>query len=277
VNRSQPAPSPAQRSVQYETLSEGERQAALLGDVRHTLVSLLIGGATWEVAGRALRLSFLPPFSNVLRRALALIASGQILGHLAASLISLSAGFGLAVVGGILLGLIMGRYEWVEYMVGPYVSAVLATPKLAFVPLLWALFGVSRLTQVALVFLNAYFVIVVNTMSGMRSVDGSYVEMARAFGANERQLFWKVLLPGSLPLTMAGLRLGIGSAVKGMISGEMFITVYGLGALLRKYGGRFDSEGVFAVLLVVVAVALLCSSAVAAVERRLTHWIEPQA
>ena len=247
-------------------------QVVRISQARHALLALLVGVAAWELAGRTLRYSFLPPFSAVLRAALDLIASGQILGYLAASLVSLVIGYGLAVLSGVMLGLLMGRYRVVEYVVEPYVNTFLSAPKLVFIPILYSLFGSGRGTQVAVVFLSAFFVIVINTMHGLRNVDGSLVEMACAFGASERQLFWKVLLPGALPLTMAGLRLGVGRAVKGMIRGEMFITLFGLGALLRKYGGRFDSERVFAILLVVIGVALICTSAVRTVERRITAW-----
>jgi ABC-type nitrate/sulfonate/bicarbonate transport system permease component len=242
---------------------------------RHTCVALLAGAVVWEVAGRVLRFSFLPPFSNVLRAALQMIAGGQILGYLAASLASLGIGYGLAVVTGVTLGLLMGRYRTVEYVLEPYVNTFLASPKLVFVPILYAIFGVGRGVQVAVVFLSAFFIIVVNTRGGMRSVDGNWVEMARSFGASERQLFWKVLLPGALPVTMAGMRLGVGRAVKGMINGEMFIAVFGLGALLREYGSRFDSERVLAILLVVIGVALICSFAVGTIERRIIAWTEP--
>lgn len=271
------APSPLSSSgdrLMSQTVTDAQGQVVSIGDARHTLFALLVGAAAWELAGRALHFSFLPRFSNVLRAALELIASGQILGHLGASLVSMMVGYGLAASGGVMLGLLMGRYRVVEYVMEPYVSAFLATPKLVFVPILYALFGMGRGTQVAIVFLSAFFIIVVNTMGGIRNVDESYVEMARAFGASERQLFWKVLLPGALPLTMAGLRLGTGRAVKGMISGEMFITLFGLGALLRKYGGRFDSERVFAILLVVIGVALICSFAVRIIERRVIAWTE---
>jgi len=246
------------------------------GKAGRAWVSLLIGAAVWEVAGRALHFSFLPPFSAVVRALAGLVASGQILGNLWASLLALALGYGLAAAAGILVGLLMGRYEAVEYVAGPFVNAFLAAPKLVFVPILYAFFGIGRGTQVAVVFLNAFFIIAINTMSGIRSVNHDCVEMARAFCASEGQLLRKVLLPGALPLTLAGLRVGVGRAVKGMISGEMFIALFGLGALLRKYGGRFDSERVYAVLLVVVAVAMLCSGLMAIVERRLTRWMEPR-
>jgi NitT/TauT family transport system permease protein len=242
---------------------------------RSTVFVLLIGACAWELIGRLWRIPFLPPFSSVLRAAAGLIADGQILGYLAASIIALLLGYGLAVVAGVTLGLLMGRYRKVEYALDLYINALLATPKIALVPVLFALFGISHSVQVAIVFLSAFFVIVVNTMSAIRNVDASYVEMARSFGASERQLFAKVLLPGSLPLTMAGLRLGMGRAVKGMINGEMLIAVFGLGGLLSTYGSRFDAERVFAILLIVVTVALVCSFVVQSIERRVTRWTEP--
>jgi ABC-type nitrate/sulfonate/bicarbonate transport system permease component len=238
--------------------------------------SLLAGVVVWELAGRLAGIRFLPPLSQVLSAVIDLTASGQIITPLAASLLSLLIGYGLAVISGLLLGGVMARFRAIEYLLNPYLNAFLATPKIVLLPVMYMFFGLSRVVQVAIIFLSAFFVIVLNTMRGIQTVDPTYIEMARAFGANEHQLLRKVLLPGALPLTMAGLRLAIGYAVKGMVTGEMFITVFGMGALLRMYGGRFDAEKVLAVLLVVICVGLICSYAVQAVERRLTHWMNPK-
>jgi ABC-type nitrate/sulfonate/bicarbonate transport system permease component len=241
---------------------------------RATIFALSAGMLAWEIAGRFLHYSFLPPFSNVVFSAAQLIASGQILGYLAASLVALFKGYALAAVCGVVLGVLMGRYRRVEYAFDLYIDVMLATPKIALVPVLFAIFGVSRSVQVAIVFLSSFFIIVVNTMSAVRMVDETYIEMAHSFGAIERQLFQKVLLPGALPLTLAGLRLGMGRAVRGMINGEMYIALFGLGALLRTYGNRFDAERVFAILLIIIVVALVCMSMVQAIGQRLTHWTE---
>lgn len=236
------------------------------------MLSLLSGALLWEVAAHWFHWSFFPPLSSVVVTLYRLTARGLILANLGRSLLSLAAGYGLAVVVGSGVGLLMGRYRFVSSLLEPALHALLATPKVAFVPVVYALFGLSRSTQVAVVFLNAVFIIAINAMAGIRGVSAGSVEMARSFGASERQVFWRVLLPGSLPLTMAGLRLGMGQAVKGMITGEMFIAYFGLGALLRDLGGRFDSAGVFAVLLVVVILALLCTAVIQMVERRVTAW-----
>ena len=250
---------------------------ARCADAAPGVLSLFAGLAVWEIGGRAWGIPFLPPFSTVLQASIRLFLAGGIARDLSISLGNLLLGYGLAVGCGVGVGLVTGRYRKVEYALDPILTGMLASPKLLFVPVLYAMFGVSRNAQIAVIFLSAVFIITANTTSAVRTVDPATVQMALAFGANQRQLFWKVLLPGSLPLTMAGLRLGMGRAVAGMITGEMFITLFGLGARLRTYGNRFDTVGVFAVLLIVVSFALICTYAVRRVERRLTRWTGPTA
>jgi NitT/TauT family transport system permease protein len=226
----------------------------------------------WEILGRWLSFPFLPPFTQVLWASWELLIDGKILGNLAASVVGLTLGYALAVVLGVTIGALMGRCQKVEYMLDPYLTAGLASPTLVYVPILFTLFGVSRVAQIAVIFLYAIFVIIVNTMTGIRAVDPDLLDMARSFGAGERQLFWRVMLPAALPTVMAGLRLGMGRAVKGMINSEMFIALIGLGALIKTYGGRFDAEKVLGVLLYVVIVAVIGTTIVQIVDRRLTNW-----
>jgi NitT/TauT family transport system permease protein len=239
-----------------------------------SLAPLAAGLAVWELAGWGAGFRFLPPFSKVVRAAVDLTLGGEIAGPLLAGLLSLLVGYGAAVGLGLALGVAMGCSRTVEFALSPFLNAFLAAPKIALVPVFYAVFGLSRLIQVAVIFLSAFFVIVLNTMRGIQAVDPACIEMARGFGASEGQLFRKVLLPGALPLTMAGMRLAIGHGVRSMITAEMIVALFGLGALLRSYGGRFDAKKVFGVLLVVIAVALLCSHAVRVVERRLTGWAD---
>jgi len=255
------------------TTRDSERTAVpRAATVAPGVMSLIVGLAAWEGVSRTWAIPFLPPFSAVLRTAMGMAREGEVLRDLAFSLGNLALGYGLAVCCGIGVGLVMGRHRKMAYALNPLVTAMLASPKLLFVPVLYALFGVSRSAQVAVIFLSAVFIIVANTASAVRTVDPAAVEMALSFGASRRQLFWKVLLPGSMPLTMAGLRLGMGRAVAGMITGEMFITVFGLGAQLHTYGSRFDAVSVFAILLFVVTVALVCGQAVRLAEQHFTRW-----
>jgi NitT/TauT family transport system permease protein len=237
-----------------------------------SLFALALGLFIWELSGRLYHYAFLPPFSNVLLAGYELIRTGQVLGNLWASVVSLLTGYGLAACSGVVVGALMGRFRKVEYFLDIYLSVFLASPSLIYAPVLFAFFGISRLTQTAIVFMSSFFVVVANTMAAVRSVDGALLEMGRSFGAKERQLFRKIFLPSSLPMILAGLRLGMARAFKGMISGEMYIALIGLGASLRLYGSRFQADRVLAILSIVVALALLAMGLMEILERRLNRW-----
>jgi NitT/TauT family transport system permease protein len=231
----------------------------------------------WEVLGRTQDLLFLPPFTRVLAAWWELFQKGQMISNLGASLLALAAGFSLSVVTGLATGILMGLSKRFESLLDIYVNAFLATPSILLVPVFFILFGMGDMTRVAVVFWYSYFIIVINTCCAIRTVDQDLVEMARSFGADGWQLLWKVRLPDALPLIMAGLRLGVGRAVKGMINGEMFIALVGLGAMVRIYAASYDVERLFAVILNILVVALIAIGIVQAIDRRLTRWEESAA
>ena len=235
----------------------------------------IIGGlVVWEAAGHALQFPWLPPLTTVLAGAWELIASGQIIGNLLTSLSALAMGVAVALAVGIPLGLMMGWYPAIGMTLDPYVDAMLASPTLAFVPIVFILFGLSPVTRILIVFLFAFFIVVINTESAIRQVDPALIEMAEVYGARRPQLFWKVVLPDALPLVMAGVRLGVVHGVKGMINGEIFIALVGLGAMVRSFGGQFDAVHVWAIVIVIVAVAQILSGAIRAIDHRLTGWAD---
>ncbi|MFI6501654.1 ABC transporter permease [Nonomuraea typhae] len=236
-------------------------------------ISLAAGAIAWELIGRLSGVPFFPPLSSVVARLADMVAAGEIVGSVVDSLVNLLLGFAISLAAGLLAGVAMGRYRKVEAALGVYVYALLTAPALVFAPIFFSLLGDGRGSIVAVVVMYATFVIVVNTASAIRSVPAHLVEMARSYGASERQVLLRVLLPAATPMIMAGVRLGVGRAVTGMINGEMFIAVVGLGHLVTEAGGRFDSAGVLAVLLVVIAVALSAVGLVQAVDRRLTRWV----
>ncbi|ADD45235.1 ABC transporter permease [Stackebrandtia nassauensis] len=238
-----------------------------------TPLSLAIGALAWEIVGQAASVRFFPPLSAVLARLAEMVGNGQILANLGDSLVNLVLGFGISLVGGLVIGAAMGRYRKVEAALGVYVYALLTAPSLVFAPIFFSLLGEGRASIVAVVVTYAMFVIVINTASAMRSVPGHLIEMARSYGASEWQILTRIMLPAATPMIMAGVRLGVGRAVIGMINGEMFIAVVGLGRVVTQAGGRFDGAGVLAVLLVIIAVALAAVGLVQAVDRRLTRWV----
>jgi len=236
------------------------------------VLSFLSLAVLWEVAGRAMNSTLIPPLSQIGAAWWKLLSSGKLLANLSMSLTTLAIGFSLAMLFGIVLGLLMGRFRAVEHFFDLYVNALMSAPSTAFVPVFILWFGLGVESRIAVVFLFAVFVIIINTMTGVKQVDTVLVEMARSFGAREREIFFKIMLPAALPAIMAGLRLGIGRAVKGMVTGEMLLTLTGIGAMIMQYGSSFATDALFAVILTVLMVALLTMKAVHWIDRRLTGW-----
>lgn len=233
------------------------------------IASLAAGAVLWQVVSTVGGRSAVPPLSDVLATLMTMAREGGLTDALAASAVGLVAGFGLAAVIGVTVGALLGRVTALDRMTDIYLDAVMSAPTLVYVPVLFAAFGVSRVSQVAVVFLYAVFVIVETTAAGVRAVDRKLLDMARAFGATERQAFTRVALPAAAPFVVTGVSLGLTRAVKGMVVGEMVIALSGLGAMLRARGARFDLEGVLALLLVVVFVSVACNAVISAAGRRL--------
>lgn len=238
------------------------------------IAAFVAGVLGWELVGRLVQFPFFPPLSAVLQAWWEIYLTGELITELLSSLRSLAVGYSLAVVLGLTVGILMGRYRKVQYFLDPLIDINLSTPTLTYIPILFAIFGIGDGTRYAIVFMYSFFIIVVNTLAGIRSVNPDLVEMARSFGAKESTLFRKIMLPDALPLTMAGLRIGMTRAVKGMINGELFIALVGMGARLRTYGGQFAVEKVLALLITIIAVALITTMIVQVIDRRLTFWAE---
>ena len=190
-----------------------------------------------------------------------------------ASLRSLGIGYGVSVVVGLVVGSLMGRFRVVEAALDVFVEAALFTPSLILAPIFFAIFGLGDETRIAVVVAYALPVVILNTSSGVRTVDPGLIEMARSFGCSEVTLARRVLLPASAPLTLEGMRLGLGRAIKGMINGEVFIALTGLGGLASTYGSQLDSAKVLAVSLVVLIIAVVSNWVFSKFERRATRWL----
>lgn len=236
------------------------------------VLSIVTLAVLWEIAGRMMDTTLIPPLSKIASAWLRLLLSGKLLENLAMSLWTLAAGFILAVALGIIIGVLMGRFSQVEHFLDLYINALMSAPMTAFVPLLIMWFGLGVESRIAVVFLFAFFVIVVNTMTGVKQVDRIFVEMARSFGARELEVFFKVVLPAAMPAIMAGVSIGMGRAVKGMVTAEMLLTLTGIGGMIMQYGSAFATDALFAVILTILIVAMIAMQLVKIIDRRLTGW-----
>lgn len=236
------------------------------------LLSVLTLAGLWEIAGRAGNARLLPPFSRVMTAWFDLIVSGEIFRALSVSLQALVIGFLVSLAVGIPLGLLMGRYRRVDAFLDIYMTALLTVPMISFIPFLVIAFGLGLHSRVWIVFLFAFVIIAINTAAGVRNVDPTLTEMAKSFGARESELFAKVILPAALPMIMAGVRLGMGRAVLGMVTSEMILAVVGFGAMLMTFGASFNSPALFATILTIVLLAVALLAVIQFLDRKLTPW-----
>jgi NitT/TauT family transport system permease protein len=200
------------------------------------------------------------------------IGSGVIFEHLRVSMIELAVGFGIATVLGISWGVLMGWYGSLNDAFDPFVWLGYSAPLIALYPVFLLIFGLGTKTVIAICVLLAVFPILVNTRTGVREVDARLVQAARSFGATDRQLFAKVVLPASLPFVMAGLRLGLGRGLVGVVVGEFFVGDKGLGYSVAYYAGLLRTTDMIVQVVVIGAIGVLLTALLSRLERRIDAW-----
>jgi len=205
-----------------------------------------------------------------------LLVSGELVRSLLVSLSALAAGFGASLVFGVIFGLMMGRSRLAEAILEPHINALYATPQVALTPLLMMWLGLGFEVKVAVIFLFAFFPILINTASGAKYVSASMVEVGRAYLAPPRQILFKIVFPAALPFIMAGVRLAIGRALVGMVVAELFTAITGLGAMLSLYGNIFETAKMFVVIIVLALLGIGSIHATQWLERKLAGWKETE-
>jgi ABC-type nitrate/sulfonate/bicarbonate transport system permease component len=230
----------------------------------------------WEIFGRQVNPLFLSYPSAIARAFGQVLATGEFQRQALISLEVFAIGLSAALILGIGLGLLMGRYRLAEYLLDPYVYAFDATPRVALIPVLLLWFGLGISSRIAIVFLSGLFPVLMNTFSGVRTVSTTLVEVGRAYGARERELFSKIILPAALPFIMAGIRLAIGRALIGIITAEMFTAVTGLGALLIRYSSALATDKFFVPVIFLSLLGVILSSGVEKLQKRLAPWKETE-
>jgi NitT/TauT family transport system permease protein len=200
-----------------------------------TAAPFLLLGAVWESVARAgiFPPKLFPSLEAIGATLWRLLASGILWSATEHTLIRLVLGFLLAAVVGVLLGIAMGRFRVVEDVFLPAVSFVYPIPGLAYAPLFVLWFGLGDFPAVLLVGVASCFIIILNAWKGVKSVKSIWLRAAESLGARERQLFWRVIVPGSLPYILTGLRLGLAQAWRILIATEMLMAVdEGLGWMI---------------------------------------------
>lgn len=236
-------------------------------------LSLLTVFSIWEYVGRAQDNSlFFVPFTDVIAALWSQLGTGLFWSSYGDTLVPFIWGWTLALSIGVPLGLVIGRFRPVFQLSTPYLTFLNALPVSTLVPVSVVLFGIGSASRILIVFLFAIVEIVLNTAAGVRYTDRELIEMARSFNANEWRLFRRVILPNSLPGIMAGVRIGTGRAVVGMVVVEILLVAVGVGRLILRYRSRFESADLYAVVLSLAIFGVALLTLARWVEQRVTRW-----
>jgi NitT/TauT family transport system permease protein len=237
------------------------------------LISSLL--LAWEAAVRTGAISPLlaPAPSAIMQELVGLVVSGEMLRHIGATLLRMTAGLAIGAGSGIFLGLAMGWIPWLRRLLDPMVSAMHPIPKVALFPLLIVVLGIGESSKVAAIALAAFFPSLINSIAGVRGIAPVQLDLARNYGAGPRAMLFRILLPGSLPMVLTGLRVASSVAFLSAISIEMVAAKTGLGALVWLSWQLFRIEQLYATIIVIAAIGITNTAVIRVVRRHLAPWL----
>jgi NitT/TauT family transport system permease protein len=244
---------------------------------RHYLAGLLsvAGGlAFWELISRYVIANalFLAAPSQIAVAVVNLARSGQLWHHVSISAAEFAVGYVIACVLGIALGLAMASSATVKQALQPWVSGLYATPTIALAPLFILWFGIGIWSKVIVVITLVLFPVTINTEAGLRTTSERLIEMLRSFGATRRQIFVKLSLPSAVPFILAGLKLGIGRGLIGVVVAELFGSRAGLGNLISQSADAFNMPDLFAGVVILALAGIVMTAGFGWLEGRLVPW-----
>ena len=243
--------------------------------------SIILGGTSvvvilglWEAAWEARMISplFFSGPSAVAKQMVYAWTRGNLKADLLYSGTNFILGFAAAAVAGVVVGILVGWYRTLRLLMNPTLTALYATPRVAMIPLILIWFGIGMWSKVFIVFISAFFPILVNTIGGMRAIDRDLLRAARAFCASDWQIFKTVAIPGSVPFILTGIRQGVALGLIGVVVGEMFGGSQGIGFMVAYGGQTFSTDTLFVGVVIIAVAGIVLTSLAERLERRFSQW-----
>jgi sulfonate transport system permease protein len=236
------------------------------------LVSVAVFLVLWEITGRGIDPVLFTTPSAVAVAAVEMIRSGELWTYLYPSLVVLLYGFTLAVVFGIGIGLLLARYWVLDVALSVYITFLYSIPSVALVPLivLWA--GYEQTAKVIILFLFAFFPMVINTYQGVKAVDPKLIEVGRAFRCNEGQLWANIVIPASLPFIVTGLRLALGRGLIGMVLADLYTALSGIGYLIARTAATYQVNRMFVPIVTLGLLGVTLTALLRLIEKHVAPW-----
>ena len=252
-------------------LSKSFRQICSWASENYSIVLIIV---MWETVTRLSSIPsfFLPPFSSILMKLYEMLANGQLLPHIGISLYRAFGGFFMGLIVGVPAGFLMGRYRFFEAFFDPIIAFGYPMPKIAFMPIFMYWLGIGHLSKVFTIFLGTFFPILINTYYGVKSVDYLLIWAALGMGATPRTIFRRVTIPGAMPYIFVGLNVSMGVSLLLVFFAEMIGAESGLGWLIIWGSNQFDTELVFAGILVISFLGVFMNRIMTAIQNQVLEW-----
>ena len=226
----------------------------------------------WHLTAARLGANFFASPAGMASSAVKLVRSGELVRYLLPTLWVLGAGFGLAVVVGIPVGLAIGRWQRLYWLTEGPINLFYTTPLAAVIPVVLVILGFGFSTKVFVVFVFVVFSVVINSAAGVRNVDPDLLELARSYGSSERSLWREILFPSALPFVLTGLRIGIGRALIGAVVADFYAGISGVGYLIISYSNRFNVAAALVPVAVLIVLGVGSTTLLKGLQRRITPW-----
>jgi ABC-type nitrate/sulfonate/bicarbonate transport system permease component len=255
-----------------QRVATSRRRRRQLQEIVIRLVSLTVVLGLWQVFGaRVDPVLFTTPWA-IAKAAVVMIGSGELWNYLWPSLVVLALGLTLAAIIGIAMGLLLARFWVLDVALGVYITFLYSTPTVALVPLivLWA--GFETMAKVIILFLFAFFPMVINTYQGVKNVDPRLVEVGRAFRCSERQLWLNIVLPGALPFIVTGLRLAVGRGLIGMVLADLYTAISGIGYLIVRTASTYQVDKMFVPIVTLGILGVTLTALLRLLEIKVAPW-----
>jgi ABC-type nitrate/sulfonate/bicarbonate transport system permease component len=228
----------------------------------------------WQVVGRReiVRSDLISYPTEVVHTFVHLAATGELGANALVTLAEFVQGFVPAVVAGVGAGILLALIRPLRELLDPLFVAMYQAPTIAFIPILVVWFGVGDKSKIVIVFISAIFPVIINTRTGVAQVAEPWLRAVRAFGATRWQVVTKAILPGSLAPIMAGIRLGLGRAIVGLIAAEMYVSLAGLGRMIQIYSSAARASEIIVLVTLIAAFGFGCVTVFRNFENRLGTW-----
>jgi len=244
-------------------------EATIIGSL-----SVLVVLAAWQWAWSAGKISplFFTGPSQILKRAVEDWSDGRLKQDVAYSGLNFLIGVGAAIASGVVTGVIIGWYRRLAMVFEPFLTTLYSTPRVAMIPLVLIWFGIGMWSKVFIVFINAFFPVLINTIGGVKAADRDLLRAARAYCASDWQIFTTVVIPGAVPFILTGVRQAVALGLIGVVVGEMFGGSEGIGYMVNYGGQTFQTDTVFLGVTIIACAGIVLTWLAERLERHFSRW-----